>query len=380
VGVVSKCEGVDNLYGEVVSRLGFRIRGSLPTSKTCGRILSCVVELASKLNLPDDVVREAEKVVSELSMRGFKVHDIEPTVVAIVYLVCRLKGFVLPLRYIAHVAEQMGWHLDRVYAQRAYKKIVKYISITPPPQSREQAELAKRMYRELVRSETVREVRRSDERARKQPVTQEQQTQERVLEQPPTPFHVAYIRSVAERLKLPEAVVEDAVSMVERVGVTGTSVVSGAIYLSCLKHGVEIGVSDLEGSWDVGARMLIEALGLADARSFLAVRAYKRIISWAEAGRVEIGRFYVRHIPRTEDGVVELKWMEFMSAFDVFPVMMSNKVSEELVKMGIATIRRVWTRKFIAIDLSKLKTLIEQLGGERVAEGQARGLPGALQA
>ncbi len=142
---MSKCDDVGNLYGEVASKLGLRIKGPPPASKTCSRILSYVVELASKLDLSSDVVREAERIASELSMRGFKVHDVESTAVAILYLACRLKGLVLSLKHIIHVAERMGWRLEHVSAQRVYKKIVKYIGVTPPPQSREQAEQARRM-------------------------------------------------------------------------------------------------------------------------------------------------------------------------------------------------------------------------------------------
>jgi transcription initiation factor TFIIIB Brf1 subunit/transcription initiation factor TFIIB len=361
---MSKCGSVDSLYGEVASRLGLRIRGPPPASRVCGRILSYVVELARKLNLPEDVVGEAERVALELSIRGFRVRDSRVVAAAVLYLACRLKGYTMPSRYIVHVANQMGWALEHVSVRRKYREVVRYLGITPPPQSREQARQAIRLYHELVKPATASEAEREEAGQAEEGVARQAQ------EQPPTPPHTAYIRGVAEKLGLPDRVVEDAINMVERIGVTWAPVVSGAIYLSCLKHNVEIHTADLEGDYYTGARILIEALGLANARSFLAVRAYKRIIAWAEAGRVRIGAGYERRV-RTEGGVVELLWSEFMNAFPVAPVMMATRVLDELVKMGIATVRydRHRSRKLITIDLNKLKTLLEQLEGKHVAKG-----------
>jgi transcription initiation factor TFIIIB Brf1 subunit/transcription initiation factor TFIIB len=106
-----KCEGVDRLFEEAASRFNLRFRGPPPASKACNRVLAYVVELASKLNLPSDVVWEAERVVLELSMRGLSVNA-KAVAVAATYLACRLKGHALPFKLAVHTANQMGWNLE----------------------------------------------------------------------------------------------------------------------------------------------------------------------------------------------------------------------------------------------------------------------------
>lgn len=346
---MSKCGDVESLYGEVASRLGLRIRGPPPASRVCGRILSYVVELARKLNLPEDVVGEAERVALELSMRGFRVRDSRVVAVAVLYLACRLKGYIMPSRYIVHVANQMGWALEHVSVRRKYREVVRYLGITPPPQSREQARQASLQTRRvtLLHRQTVEPQRVGTE-----------------------PSYKEFIERVAGRLGLPDGVVKDAIGMVGKVGVRSVQVAAITLYLSCLKHGIEVSWGEMGVRRDIDyERLVVGILGLDSATSFLAVRAYKRIISWAETGYIQVSSNYRKYIKVREGGVVELEWSDFMLAFDLARYTMSDAIAEQLAKMGVARVRHHKlkffdidrTIKIIEIDVGKLRELVDQI-------------------
>jgi transcription initiation factor TFIIIB Brf1 subunit/transcription initiation factor TFIIB len=349
VGVVSKCGSVDSLYGEVASRLGLRIRGPPPASRACSRILAYVVELALKLNLPDDVVREAERVVLELSMRGFTSFNAKVVAVVATYLACRLKGYTLPFKLAVHTANEMGWNLEHTFVRRMYRKIVYYTGITPPPQSREQARQASLQARRvtLLHRQTVEPQRVGTE-----------------------PSYKEFIERVAGRLGLPDGVVKDAIGMVGKVGVRSVQVAAIALYLSCLKHGIEVSWGEMGVRRDIDyERLVVGILGLDSATSFLAVRAYKRIISWAETGYIQVSSNYRKYIKVREGGVVELEWSDFMLAFDLARYTMSDAIAEQLAKMGVARVRHHKlkffdidrTIKIIEIDVGKLRELVDQI-------------------
>jgi hypothetical protein len=287
-------------------------------------------------------------------MRGFTSVDAKAVAVAATYLACRLRGYTLPFKLAVHTANEMGWNLGHTSVRRVYRRIVYYTGITPPPQSREQARRAIAQARgaTLLHRQTVKP--------------------EKVRAEPPS--YKEFIERVAGRLGLPDGVVKDAIGMVEDVGVRSVQIAAIALYLSCLKHGIEVSWDDIGVRRDIDdERFVVRILWLDSATSFLAVRAYKRIISWAETGYRQVSPHYRKYVKVREGGVVELEWPDFMFAFDLAQYTMADSVAEELARMGVARVRHRrlkffdidLTTKIIEIDVGKLRKLVEQLEGKQ---------------